>query len=207
MADIAMSATLPRPYEVVAIATSAGGLDALRAVLRPLPADFPATVLIVQHRALASRDYLVDLLAASSALPVLPARSGMALAAGQVLVASPGRHLEITAKRRCLVERDDRVNYCCPAADVLFASVARHAGPRGIACVLSGSGHDGAAGVKEIRAAGGFVIAQRPRGAASPGMPQAAIETGKVDLVLPLHAIAFALMRLTMYGEPVAAIG
>ena len=101
-------------------------------------------------------------------------------------------------------ERTDRVNFCCPAADVLFASVARHCGERAIACVLTGSGSDGAAGIKAIRAAGGFVIAQSPRSAEFPDMPHAAIETRKVDLVLPLRAIGYALTRLTMPEQQAA---
>jgi len=88
------------------------------------------------------------------------------------------------------------VNYYCPSADVLFDSVARHAGPRAIGCVLTGCGNDGVAGAKAIRVRGGFVIAQSPRSADFPHMPQAAIETGKVDLVLPLRDIAFALCTL-----------
>jgi two-component system chemotaxis response regulator CheB len=200
-----MSATLrPRQFEVIGIATSAGGLPAVRTLLSGLPADFPAAVLVVQHRSRSNNDYLRDLLAPSCALPVLMANTGMALLPGQVVLARPGRQLELTAARRIGVERTDRVNYYCPAADVLFASLARHAGPRAIGCVLTGWGSDGAAGVKAIRAAGGFVIAQSPRSAEFPDMPQAAIETGKVDLVLPLRAIAFALARLTMPEEQAA---
>lgn len=192
------------PAQVVAIATSAGGLPALKSVLSGLPATFPGSVLILQHRAIATPDHLAHLLAARSALPVRTAQTGLALEGGEVLVAPTGRHLEVTANGLCHTERTHRVNYCCPAADLLFSSVARYAGPRAVACVLTGMGADGAAGVKAIRAAGGFVIAQSPRSAAFPDMPQAAIETRKVDLVLPLHAIAFALTRLAMPAEEAA---
>jgi two-component system chemotaxis response regulator CheB len=92
--------------------------------------------------------------------------------------------------------RTDRVNFYCPSADVLFTSVARHAGPHAVACVLTGSGRDGAEGVKAVRRAGGFVLAQSPRSAEFPDMPQAAIDTGKVDLALPLADLAFALGTL-----------
>lgn len=199
-----MSGTLPPPYEVIAIATSAGGLPALRAILGALPADFPACVLVVQHRWRQGACHLEHLLGKGSALPVRSAASGMALTPGQVLVAPPGRQLEVTALGHCRVERTDRVTYACPAADVLFASVARYAGSRAIACILTGTGSDGALGAKAIRAGGGFVIAQSPRSAAYPDMPLAAIETRKVDLVLPLKAIAFALTQLTLPQQEAA---
>jgi two-component system, chemotaxis family, protein-glutamate methylesterase/glutaminase len=206
MADITVSVTLhSRPYEVVGIATSAGGLDALRVILSALPADFQAPVLVVQHRWHAAIcGHLEKLLGARCALPVRTAATGMAVEGRQVLVAPPGRHLEITAQRTCRVEGKEPVNHCCPAADVLFTSLARHAGARAIACVLTGSGSDGAAGAKAVRAAGGFVIVQSPRSAAWRDMPDAAIETGKADLVLPLRAIAYALSRLTMFEEQAA---
>jgi two-component system chemotaxis response regulator CheB len=200
-----MSVTLrSRPYDVVAIATSGGGLAAVRAILAGLPSDFPATLLVVQHRWHASGRHLEHLLAAGCKLRVRTAATGMALNPGDVLVAPPDRHLEITAYGACHVERMDRVNYCCPAADVLFTSLARHRGRRTIACVLTGSGSDGAAGVKKIRAAGGFVLVQSPRSAAYAEMPYAAIETRKADLVLPLDAIAYALSRLTVLEEQAA---
>jgi two-component system chemotaxis response regulator CheB len=181
----------------VAIATSAGGLKALRELLSSLPADFPAAVLIAMHRGPSGPDNVSHLIASWTALSVRAAAAPGRLARGCVVLAPPGRHLELTADWGVRAERNDRVNYYCPSADVLFESVARHASARAIGCVLTGSGTDGVAGARAIRARGGFVIAQSPRSADFPHMPQAAIESGKVDLVLPLRDIAYALCTLT----------
>jgi hypothetical protein len=129
-------------------------------------------VVAVQHRAPSGSHHLARLLAPYTALKVVSAAAPMTLAPGQVIRAPPGHHLELVSPWHARAERTDRVNYRCPAADVLFASVARHAGTRAIACALTGSGRDGVAGIRAVRAAGGFAIAQSPRCAEFPDMPR-----------------------------------
>jgi two-component system chemotaxis response regulator CheB len=88
------------------------------------------------------------------------------------------------------------VHFVRPSADLLFDSMAAAFGTRALACVLTGTGRDGATGVGAVRSGGGTVIAQDPESAEFPGMPQAAVDTGGVDFVLPLEEIAPVMLDL-----------
>jgi two-component system chemotaxis response regulator CheB len=132
-----------------------------------------------------------------SALKVREARQGERPQAGTVYVAPGGCHLEVDLAGHLSVKKRGRIAFVCPSADVLFHSVAARYGSRAVALVLSGDGSDGAAGSIDVRRAGGFVLAQDPRGCEHPGMPSKAIETRKVDLVLPLERLGFALNQIT----------
>jgi two-component system, chemotaxis family, protein-glutamate methylesterase/glutaminase len=184
------------PFRIVAIATSAGGLAALKEILSNLPADFPLPILVVQHLPERTNAYLADLLARHTPLRVKFAESGERPEPRMVLVAPGGRHLLLQPDLSVCICRQDRVNFVCPSADVLFESIARTYHEAAIAVVLTGMGRDGASGTVAVRRHGGFVIAQDPATAEYASMPAAAIEIGKVDLVLPLHQIASALDTL-----------
>ena len=184
---------------MVAIAASAGGLQALRQVLGGLPTSFPAAVLVAQHLP-PQNTFLVELLRPHSRLPVKYAEEGEPLAKGAVFVAPPGRHLEVDPDGRLSVSDSEKIRFVRPSANLLFNSLAVTFGQRGVAVVLTGMGQDGADGVKAVRRWGGYVIAQDPETSLHVGMPRAAIDTHKVDLVLPLRDISFALSVLT--GSP-----
>lgn len=184
---------------VVALAASAGGLSVLREVLSGLPGDFPAPVLVCQHRACRppGEDALVQILSRSCALTVVQARSRMALRSGVIYVAPPDRHLVIS--RGCVVlSHGAAVHLNRPSADMLFESLAAEFRAGVIAVVLSGSLRDGAVGVVKVKAAGGRVIVQEPWTAECPGMPNAAVASGCADLILPLPRIANAITTLAM---------
>lgn len=185
------------PYQVVAIAASAGGLRALKQILAALPASFPVPLLLALHRGDAPADMLIDILRPHTELAVREARPGERPRGGAVYVAPGGRHLELTPGRRLSVRRSGHINFVCPSADLLFASAARRYGSRALAVVLSGKGRDGAEGAKALREAGGYVLVQDRSTSEHFGMPCSAIETGKPDLVLPLGEIAYALEVLT----------
>lgn len=185
------------PGRIVAIAASLGGLHATSSVLAALPADFPVPVVVVQHLAEQRRCLYVDVLAATSPIPVRWARTGGRPRAGIAYVAPPGRHTRLERARFHLTDAP-RVNYARPAADLLFASVASGFGARAIAVVLTGRLHDGAAGALAVRRAGGLVIVQDPDTCAAPGMPRAAIAAGAAHFVLPPNAIGRALVALMM---------
>ena len=169
----------------VAIAASAGGIDALRGVLSLLPADLPAAVLVVQHLLGDRPTRLDEYLACHCPLPVRLAREGMLLEAGVAYLAVPGQHLRV-AGSALVMDREQPVNHVRPSADVLFASAAQALGSRVIGVVLSGTGRDGARGCQEIKARGGVTIAQDETTARYFSMPRAAIELGAIDYVLPL---------------------
>lgn len=184
-------------FEVILIAASAGGIMALREILGSLPAGFPLPVLIAQHRSgLASCDRYVEILRYFTKLEVKVAEEGEEMRAGTIYVPPGGRHLALTGSGTLSVKNEGRIRYLCPSADLLFETAAQSHGERALALVLSGSGRDGAQGLLAVRRAGGFVIAQDEASSEYFEMPHAAIETCKVDLVLGLHQIAFALCIL-----------
>jgi two-component system chemotaxis response regulator CheB len=183
-------------FEIVAVASSAGGLAALTSLLSGLPASFPATVLLVQHLDPRHKSLLADMLSRSTELPVKMAEGGDRLTPGSVFVAPPNYHLLVDPGGTLSLTQSELIHFLRPSADILFESVASSFPGRAIAVVLSGTGSDGAKGVKAIKNTGGTVIAQDEDTSEFFGMPSAAIATGSVDIVLPLALIAPALVGL-----------
>jgi len=183
-------------FDAVALAASAGGLNALTHVLAALPPDFPAALVVVQHLDRRHRSVMADILARKCRLPVKEAVEGEPLQAGRAYIAPPDRHLLVTPDHSVSLTQTELVHFVRPSADLLFESVAASYKERAIAVVLSGSGQDGAMGVKAIKKMGGTVIVQDAKNAEFTGMPEAAQATGKADFVLPLDDIAPALTQL-----------
>lgn len=181
----------PAPFDIVALVTSAGGLDALSSVLSRLPPAFAAAVVVGQH--LGSDSTLAEILARRIALPVAWIRDGESLAPGRVHVCPPHKWLEILPDHTCTVHAFQRHATEGQPLDRLLASLAGSCGSRGLAIVLTGMGSDGAAGARAVCAAGGSVIVQSVASAAYGEMPRAAIEGGAADLVLPLADIGKAV--------------
>ena len=180
--------------QVVVVAASAGGLRALQTLLAGLSADFPAPIVIVQHRSATKTSLLEQILARSSRLPVKTAQEGEVALPGVVYVARPDYHLVFVGDRRFGYRDGRRVRGVLSSANPLFDSAARVFKSGVIAVVLTGTGGDGAEGVQAVKANGGVVIAQDEATAEHFGMPGAAIQAGAVDRVLPLDAIAPALV-------------
>lgn len=181
-------------YEVVAIGASAGGLRALSAVLSELPPDFPVPVLIVQHLDPHSESRMADILARRTKLKIVQAQEGDEIAAGVAYIAPPARHMLLDHGRIHLTTTE-LVHFVRPSVDLLFESVA--AGFRGktIGVILTGSGMDGALGLRAIKEVGGLTIVQDPATSESTGMPTAAVAIGAADIVVPLEQIAREIME------------
>lgn len=176
---------------MVGMAASTGGPAALARVLGGL-AGLPAAVLVVQHIDRRFVGGLVELLRRASALPVDVAEDGMALRRGRVHVAPADLHLSLApGGRLALSTQPDRCHR--PSADVLFRSLACHAGDAGVGVVLTGMGEDGAAGLLELRQHGGCVIGQDEASCAVFGMPSAALKLGAVERLTGLEDIAGAV--------------
>jgi two-component system chemotaxis response regulator CheB len=185
-------------FDIVALAASAGGLNALSRVLRELPADFPAALVVVQHLDPRHRSLMAEILARRTELRVQEARQGDWLQPGQAYIAPPDRHLLVEPDGTLALTRTELVHFVRPSADLLFESVAAAYRERAIAVILSGSGSDGSMGVKAIKKMGGTLIVQDEKTAEFPGMPQAAREAAAADFVLPLAEIAPALQTLVV---------
>jgi two-component system, chemotaxis family, protein-glutamate methylesterase/glutaminase len=194
-------ADIERAYDVVAFASSAGGIKALATVLGALPGTFPASVLVVQHVDPRHRSLLAEILSRRTPLRVKQAAEGDAMEAGAVHIAPPNRHLLVNADRTLSLSQSELVHFVRPSADLLFESVAGTCQDRAVAVVLTGTGTDSSMGVEAIKKMRGTVIAQDEESSEFFGMPRAAIATGYVDYVLPLDEIAPALVSLVMQGD------
>ena len=187
--------------KVVALAASAGGVEALGDILAALPADFPAAIVIVQHRTGQEPFRLPEVLRRRTALRVERAREGSALRPASVFIALPDWHLLVNVDGTLSLSNSPKVQSVRPSADRLFESVATTFSERAIAVVLTGADSDGSGGVPVIKRMGGVVIAQEPTTADIPGMPRSAIETGAVDMIVPLNQIASTLISLVVGGR------
>lgn len=183
-------------FHVVAIAASAGGLRAISEILSTLPADFPAAVLIVQHLSPDYRSYLAENLSRCTVLRVKSVEVGELLHPRTVYIAVPGKHLLVNLDDTLSFSDTAKVNFARPSADVLFKSMAASCKTRAIAVILTGRDGDGAGGVEAIKQQGGIVVAQNEVTSECFSMPKTAIETGCVDFILPLDAIAATLVSL-----------
>jgi two-component system, chemotaxis family, protein-glutamate methylesterase/glutaminase len=199
-----LTVSAPRtPFDVVVMAASAGGLNALSHVLRQLPANFAAAILIVQHLDPHHRSLMADILSRRTVLRVRQAADGDLIVPATALIAPPNRHLLVNPDGTVSLSQSQLVHFLRPSADLLFESVAASYQRRAIAVVLSGTGSDGAMGVRAIKKMGGTVIVEDEKTAAFSGMPSAAMQTQCVDFVLPLDDIPSTLVALVMKEESV----
>ena len=183
-----------RRAELVLMGASLGGPRALATVLKGLPADFPAPVVVVQHIADGFTEGLAGWLQQESHLAVREARDGDPLRPGLVLLAPSGHHL-VVAEGVAHLSDAAPVDTFKPSVTPLFLSAAGAYGGRACGVLLTGMGRDGAEGLLAIRRAGGFTVAQDEASSAVFGMPKAAIDLGAVDRVLALDDIPRALLE------------
>lgn len=174
---------------------SAGGVDALSEVVRGLPADFPAAVLVVLHISASSPSMLPQILDRASPLPAVAADDGSRLDGGHIYVARPDLHLKLEDGVMRL-SAEARINGHRPAVDSLFCSAADAHGSAVIGVVLSGMRDDGTVGLARIKQCGGIAVVQDPEDAQYDSMPLSAIEHVAVDAIIPAHEIGPALGRL-----------
>jgi two-component system response regulator WspF len=181
---------------LVVIGASAGGPAALGAVLKALPRNFPAAIVIVQHVDARFAPGLADWLGQHSALPVKLAVEGDRPLPGEVLIAGSDDHL-VFKSRQLLGYTEQPSNHAYrPSVDVFFHSAARHwSGPL-IGVLLTGMGSDGAQGLKAVRALGHHTIAQDQSTSAVYGMPKAAAAISAAVDILPLDRVAPRLTEL-----------
>jgi two-component system, chemotaxis family, protein-glutamate methylesterase/glutaminase len=185
---------------IVAMGASAGGVEALTVVMSALPRGLPAAVIVVLHLSPHHESLLPTLLARRSDLRVRAARDGEVLEDGTAYVAPPDAHL-LVRDDHLVLTHTPLVNYCRPSVDLLLESLAEEHGHDVLAVILTGSGIDGAAGVRAVKQDGGTVICEDPRSAAHSGMPAAAVATGCVDRVLPLAQIGQAIVDTVATAE------
>ena len=191
---LAMAKTTER---LVAIGTSTGGTVALEALLTELPRVSPGIV-IVQHMPEKFTASFAARLDGLCEIEVQEASHGQRVLPGLALIAPGGKHMQLARSgAQYVVEVKDGppVNRHRPSVDVLFRSVAKFAGRNAMGVIMTGMGDDGARGLKEMRDAGAYTLAQDEASCVVYGMPKEAVKHGAVDRILPLSALAGAIMR------------
>lgn len=183
-------------YDLVAIAASAGGVEALATVLAGLPADFPVSVAIVQHRSANPPNLLARVLGRRTGLKVKTAEQSEMLVPGTVYLAPPDLHLTVRPDRTTALADGRRIRHVRSSANPLFSSAAEALGGRVIAVSSPAATRTPRTASSRFGHAGGVVLAQDEATAAHFAMPRSAIETGCVDRVLPLADMAPALIGL-----------
>jgi two-component system chemotaxis response regulator CheB len=188
-------------YRLVALGASTGGPSALVEVLRAIRPRTPVPILVVLHIGEPFGVAFAQWLDSQTAHHVAHARDGESLdtLGGRVTMAPPGRHLVVQSQRLRLTSDPER-HWCRPSVDVLFESLARDCGSSTLACLLTGMGRDGAAGLLQISRAGGFTIAQDEVTSVVYGMPREAAAIGAAQRVLPLPEIGGTIAHLVGGG-------
>jgi two-component system chemotaxis response regulator CheB len=192
------------PRDVVVVGASAGGVQALTALLSALPPDLDAAIAITMHRSPTQSSVLASVLARRSVLSVVDAEDGQPFEHRHIYVAPPDHHLLFTGDRIWL-NRGAKHHHSRPAIDPMFASAAENYNSRVIGVLLTGHLSDGVAGLVEIKRGGGLTVVQDPREAAAPSMPRNALLHDHVDLVFTLAALPALLHVLVSGHSPAAA--
>ena len=190
-----MVATKSLNNRVFVIGASAGGIETMLELLRLLPQDFPAPILLVIHTAMNSPGLLARVLQRESGVLVVNAKNGKKIQSSHIYVAPPNFHLVVEGDRVRLMNGTVE-NRHRPAIDPLFRSAARSLGSTAVGVILSGYLDDGCAGLLRIKAAGGTTIVQSPEDALVPYMPRNALERVNPDYVVPVRELVPLMSRL-----------
>jgi two-component system, chemotaxis family, CheB/CheR fusion protein len=184
---------------VVGVGASAGGLEALQELSHTMTALGRVSYVVAQHLSPDHASLIVDLLSHSTTLSVVTATDGAPLQADVIAIAPPNHDLVVEGDHLRLSAPLPRFGPS-PCIDLLFESIAEYWGDHGLAVVLSGTGADGARGMRAVRAAGGLTIAQSPESARFSAMPSAAISLGCADLILEASAIGPKIREWISHG-------
>jgi two-component system, chemotaxis family, protein-glutamate methylesterase/glutaminase len=184
------------PTRIIAIGVSTGGPNALQYLFSQLPVEFPGSILVVQHMPDGFTELFAKRLDECCPIRVKEAQSGDLLVAGRALICPGNRHMKVKKLplgNVAVLSEEAPVNGHRPSVDVLFHSVAKEFGPQAVAALMTGMGEDGAAGLGEIRATGGYTVAQSQETCVVYGMPKVAIERGYAMRIADLQDLPSVL--------------
>lgn len=187
-------------YKAIVIGASAGGLDAIKAILASLPGGIVVPIIIVLHTSPHSDNYIVKHLNEICQINVKEADEKEELFPGTAYIAPPNYHLLIEKDHTLSLTVDPKVSYARPSIDVLFESAAEVYNNDLVGIILTGANRDGSNGLRRIKELGGLAIVQEPKTAYADAMPRAAIEVSEVDFIVTLDKISSKLIELI--GEP-----
>lgn len=185
----------PPAFIALGITASTGGPEAVREVIRGIGAFKESAILLVLHGPAWMLETFASRLQRETSMPVLLADDEMIVEPGKIYLAPGDWHMTVVLGPAIRLNKEPPENYMRPAADPLFRSMAATFQSNAIGVILTGMGRDGALGAAEIVAHGGTVLAQDPRTAVAPSMPQTAVNAGVVTATLPLQEIAHEILR------------
>jgi two-component system, chemotaxis family, protein-glutamate methylesterase/glutaminase len=181
--------------DVMVIGASAGGVEALKVIVRALPGDLPAAVLIVLHSSPQGPYLLPHILSKAGPVEVAQTVDGAPIEHGKIYVAPPDHHLLVKGTRISL-SKGPKENRARPAIDPLFRTAAAAYGPRVVGVILTGMLDDGTAGLSAVKECGGTSVVQDPEDALYPSMPKSALQYVGADYTVSLSEIGPLLARL-----------
>ncbi len=187
--------------DLVVIGASAGGIEALQQLVRALPPDFNAAILVVLHTSARPGSFLTKILGRAAPLPVLHPKDWTSIENGKIYIAPPDLHMIVSGNMLRTLP-GPRENLYRPAIDPLFRSAALARGRGVIGVILTGLLDDGTSGLMVVHAHGGAAIVQDPRSAMFPDMPQNALDQVPDARALPIEQIADALVQLVAEDLP-----
>lgn len=182
--------------KIVAIASSTGGPKALSVLLSALPSDFPLPVVVAQHICDGFISGMVKWLDDLSKLEVRVGQAGERIVPGTVYFSPSESHMVVAEGERIAIRKRQPKDIYSPSCNALLSTVAEVYGSGSIGIILTGMGDDGVLGMKKIKATGGVTFAQDEKTAVVFGMPKAAVESGCIDKIMPIHEMCIEIMNL-----------
>ena len=186
-------------YKAIVIGASAGGMEAIGAIVRKLPRDFTVPIIIVQHLSPKSKGYLPKYLSTLTDLRVKEADEKEKLMPGLVYISPANYHLLVENDGTLSLTVEPKVNHSRPAIDLLFETASDVYQDMLIGIILTGANKDGSLGLKKIKERGGLTIVEDPKTALVSTMPKAAIEATDIDYILRADEIAEKTIELVGY--------
>ena len=185
---------------VVGIGSSAGGLEALQIMLSNLPDIENCSYVIAQHLSPTHKSMMVELLSRTTNIPVIEVKNGMRIKSKTIYMTPENTDIYVKGNKLYLKTLEQSFSPK-PSVNYFFSSLAQSYGEKAIGIILSGTGSDGAYGIRAVKAGGGITIAQAPSTAKYDGMPLSAINTGKVDIVVPIDTLGQEIKNIVMSLE------
>jgi len=182
--------------DAIVVGASAGGVEALLTIFRPLPAGFGLPIIAVLHVPDERRSHLAEVFRANLNIPVKEADDKESIVGGTLYFAAPGYHLSVEEDRSLSLSQEERVFHSRPSIDILFESAADAYDARLAGVLLTGANNDGARGMARIKEYGGLTVVQDPALALARTMPDAALALSTPDFLLPLPDISLLLVEL-----------
>ncbi len=192
---------------IIGVGASAGGLEALQGLVKNIKPNSNLAFVVAQHLSPTYKSLMVSLLSKEAQIDIKEAQNLETIKPNIMYICPPNKHILVQDKKIILLEPKQPSYGPKPSIDMLFESLSEDIGNKSIGVILSGTGSDGCRGVRAIKAEGGFTIAQQPNSAKYDGMPNSAINTGNIDLILDVEVMFEELVELLTYPNRAKLIG